>query len=144
MLFQLIYDMPLEQASKPAHHSTADASSEPLHALVVNSKQRSKHMLSLSTLVQDLSNVVHSLKGHHSRQMTAGACLASLCVTEMKTIMHGKHVPMRDAARYEAAVPLTRQFALTVKRGVFDDIVGIIHEAVLVSTTALRHESSWA
>ena len=63
--------------------------------------------------------------------MTAGACLASLCLTEM----HAKHVPVRDLARPEAAVPLTRQFALTVKKGVFNDIVGSIHEAALVSNT---------
>ncbi|DBB05799.1 TPA: hypothetical protein ACH3X3_009812 [Trebouxia sp. C0006] len=45
--------------------------------------------------------------------------------------MHAKHVPVRDLARPEAAVPLTRQFALTVKKGVFNDIVGSIHEAAL-------------
>ncbi len=99
--------------------------------MLVNSKQRSNHMLSLSSLVQDLSTVIQSLKGHHSGQMTAGACLASLCLTEM----HAKHVPVRDLARPEAAVPLTRQFALTVKKGVFNDIVGSIHEAALVSNT---------
>lgn len=49
--------------------------------------------------------------------------------------MHAKHVPMQDLARPEAAVPLTRQFVLTVKKGVFDDIVGSIHEAVLVGNT---------
>ena len=120
-----------KQASQPARQSTADAALEALHALVVNSKQRSNHMLCLSTLIQDLSTVVQSLKGHHSNQMTAGACLASLCLTEM----HAKHVPMRDLARCEADVPFTRQFALTVKQGVFDDIVGSTHEAVLVSNT---------
>ena len=42
--------------------------------------------------------------------------------------MHAKYVPMRDLAHCEADVPFTRQFALTVKQGVFDDIVGSSHE----------------
>ena len=132
-----------KQANKPAPNSIANAALEALYAMLISSKQHCKYLLTLPTLVQDLSSILSSLQGHHSGKMTAGACLARLCLIEMAESTDDKHVPTPDDGCYDPAVPLTHHFALAVECGVLDTVFHDIHEAILVSNLLnIRHSNA--
>ena len=88
-------------------------------------------------MVQDLSHAIKGLEGHHTAQLTAGACLALLCFTEMVESTEDKHVPTPDLGTPNVpAVPLTKYLAFAVQQGAFDKILCCIHEAIVVSKSA--------
>ena len=122
-----------KQANKPAPNSIVDAALEALFAMLVSSKKHCMFLLALPTLVQDLSSVLSNLHGHYAGKMTAGACLARLCLIEMVESTDGEHVPTPVAGCYDPAVPLTHHFAYAVRHGVLDTVIRGTYEAILVS-----------
>ena len=110
-----------------------------MHAVLVTGSTCSKQLLSIPSMIKDFSDVIKGLNGHPFAQLTAGACVAWLCLTGMTESTNKKQIPVPDV---HCHVPLSTHFGNAVQIGIFDKILLSIHEAVLVSESA-RHCHHW-
>ena len=121
------------RASQRADHTIASTAVEALHAILLSSVLHSKQVLCVPTMVKDFDTAIKGLKGHHTAQLTASACLTQLCITEMEQSTNKRQVLIPHA---QCHVSLSNQFATAVQQGAFDTVFDSVREAILVSCSA--------
>ena len=118
------------KASNSLYYIVASTAVEALHAILLSSIVRSKQVLCIPSMSKDFDTAIKGLKGHHAAQLTASACLAQLCITEMAVSTNKRQVLIPHALCH---VSLSNQFATAIQQGVFDTVFDSIRTSIKVN-----------